>query len=483
MLPVSGPLADTLRDLPDRPGVYRFYNEAGELLYVGKARSLRKRVRSYYSNRSTDHRMVAHVPEIARIEWETTRDEARALVREGELIAEGNPRYNVDAREGREGVYLWLSDEPYPRIDLVRGRPTTGEPYGPYLGAGAARRVLRTVTRISRVRSCGLEIPPGTKVLERPCLLGELGRCAAPCLGEVDEQAYVTEVGDLRRFLAGDRDALIAELEARMTAAAEIEQFERAAVIRDRISAIRDAARATPARRDADPGVRLAARKAALERLRTTCSLPSASRIVCFDVATLHGTHTTGAMGVAIDGAISRRDERTFHLRPQAVEADDVAAHRELAVRYLRAVGEGREPRPDLVLIDGAITQLGAWRSAMEETGTTLPLVGIAKEPDRLITTDGRDLGLDPADPGLLLAGEIRDRAHRRAGSLHRVGRRDAMLASALDAVPGLGAVIKTRLLRRFGSVDAIARAADADLLDVEGIGPSLLRALRDRLG
>ena len=81
--------------------------------------------------------------------------------------------------------------------------------------AGAARRVLRTVGRISKVRSCGLAIPPGTRVLERPCLLGELGRCAAPCLGEVDEQAYATEVGDLRRFLSGDRETLVAELQAR----------------------------------------------------------------------------------------------------------------------------------------------------------------------------------------------------------------------------------------------------------------------------
>ena len=94
-----------------------------------------------------------------------------------------------------------------------------------------------------------------------------------------------------------------------------------------------------------------------------------------------------------------------------------------------------------------------------------------------------RDLGLDAADSGLLLAGEIRDRAHRRAGSLHRVGRRDAMLGSALDAVPGLGAVIKTRLLRRFGSVEAIARAADADLLDVDGVGAALLRSLRESIG
>lgn len=483
MLPVSGPLADALRDLPDRPGVYRFYNETGELLYVGKARSLRKRVRSYYSSRSTDHRMVAHVPEIARIEWEATRDEARALEREGELIAELNPRYNVDAREGREGVYLWLSDEPYPRIDLVRGRPTSGEPYGPYIGAGAARRVLRTVTRISRVRSCGLEIPPGSRVLERPCLLGELGRCAAPCLGTVDEQAYATEVGDLRRFLAGDRDALIDELNVRMTAAAEVEQFERAASIRDRITAIRTVARATPARRDADPTAQLTARKEALARLSTLAAVPALSRVVCFDVATLHGTHTTGAMGVAIDGAISRRDERTFHLRPQAVESDDVAAHRELAVRYLRAVGEGREPQPDLILVDGAITQIGAWRSAMGETGLLIPLLGIAKEPDRLISPDGRDLDLDTADAALLLAGAIRDRAHRRAGSLHRVGRRDAMLSSTLDAVPGLGTVIKTRLLRRFGSVEAIARAADVDLLDVDGVGPALLRALRESIG
>ena len=306
---------------------------------------------------------------------------------------------------------------------------------------------------------------------------------SAPCLGEVDEQAYATEVGDLRRFLSGDRETLVAELQARMSAAAEIENFERAATLRDRIREVERAARAFPARRDADPTARLLARRAAVEQLGLLFAIEPPRRVVCFDVATLHGTHTTGAMGVAIDGAVSRRDERTFHLRPQAVEADDVAAHHELALRYLRAVGEGREPRPDLLLIDGAITQIGAWRSAMGETGVLLIYAGIAKEPDRLIGDDGHELPLTPDAPALLLAGEIRDRAHRRAGSLHRIGRRDTMLASSLDAISGLGPVIKMRLLRRFGSVEAIARAADADLLAVDGVGPALLRALRDRIG
>jgi excinuclease ABC subunit C len=483
MLPVSGSLADTLRDLPDRPGVYRFYSATGELLYVGKARSLRKRVRSYWASRSTDHRMVAHVPEIARLEWEATRDEARALEREGELIAALAPRYNVEAREGRDAAYLWLSDEPYPRIELRHGRPADGEPFGPYTSTGAARRALRVLTSVSRVRSCALEIPPGARVLERPCLLGELNRCAAPCLGEVDEQAYSTEVGDLRRLLSGDREALIDELAVRMAAAAEIEAFELAAALRDRITALRSIARATPARRDAGPSARLTARRAAVVRLGELLGIGAPARLVCFDVATLHGTHTTGAMGVAIDGAVSRRDERTWRLRPQAAEADDVAAHAELAGRYLRAVVEGREPRPDLLLVDGSVAQLGAWGRAMVESESVFPYAGIAKDPDRLIDPVLGDRALSPADPALLLAGAVRDRAHRRAGALHRLGRRDAMLASALDAVPGLGATLATRLLRRFGSVEAIRRASDDDLRDVEGVGPSLLRALRNTLG
>jgi excinuclease ABC subunit C len=483
MLPMTGPLADTLRDLPDRPGVYRFLNAAGELLYVGKARSLRRRVRSYWSSRSTDHRMVAHVPEVARIEWEVTRDEARALEREGELIATLAPRYNVEAREGRDAAYLWLSDEPYPRVELRHGRPADGEPFGPYASTGAARRALRVVTSVSRVRSCALEIPPGTRVLERPCLLGELGRCAAPCLGSVDELEYATEVGDLRRLLAGDREALADELAARMSAAAEIEAFELAARLRDRMRQLRAMPRVTPARRNADPSAGIARRRAATERLGELLGIEPPARVVCFDVATLHGTHTTGAMGVAIDGAVSRRDERTWRLRPQAAEADDVAAHHELAGRYLRAVAEGREPRPDLVLVDGAVTQLGAWSRAMDEAGLRLPYAGIAKDPDRLIDPSLGDRGLDLSDPALLLAGAVRDRAHRRAGALHRLGRRDAMLASALDDVPGLGSRLAARLLRRFGSVEAIRRASDDDLCDVEGIGPALLRALRDALG
>lgn len=444
--PMSDPAALTaaLSSLPDAPGVYRFYNADDALLYVGKAKRLRTRVRSYWSSRAADHRMVAHVPEIARIEWERTTSEAQALEREGELIAALRPRYNVADREGRRSPYLRLTAGAYPALEVAY-RGGGGEPigpddeiYGPYRTAAEAKRVLRAAERHFRVRTCAIDIAPVGGALDRACLLGEIGRCLAPCLPGQDATsaaAYAVEVEHLRGFLRGDRWGLARRLTEAMEQAATDEDFEAAARYRDQREAITrlPAAKLARARRGAAPDRSSEAIReraaTALADLVALLALPAApSRIACFDVATLGGDATTGACGVAIDGLITPNQERTYALG-NFDAPDDLRAHGAIATRVAAGIADGRVPTPDLLLIDGGAPQVAAWATAFAAAGVALPTTfGIAKGPDHLVRPDGGVVDADPRAPGLLIAGAIRDRAHRRANGLHRTRRVRALV-------------------------------------------------------
>jgi excinuclease UvrABC nuclease subunit len=433
MSAADDPIKSSLAALPAAPGVYVFRDVSGAVLYVGKARSLRARVRSYWSNRPGDHRMLAHVPEVASIEIERTSSEARALEREGELIKELRPRYNVADREGRRSPHLRLTTGAYPALEVAWSPDEPGELYGPYRTASEARRVLRAAERLFMVRTCALEIAPRGGALERPCLLGEIGRCLAPCVQPPAGGAYERELEALRAFLRGDRRELTGLLRARMSDASRIERYEEAARLRDRLVEI-DRLPAVRLRRRARVASELESDRAARALDSLTRHLELAGeprRIACFDVATLAGKATTGACGIAIEGIVTPREERTYALG-DFDGPDDLRAHRLLAERVVSGIEAGRFTRPDLLIVDGAEGQLGAWVGAVGRLVDPPALIGIAKEPDRFIRLDGTTIDLPAHDAGLLLAGAVRDRAHRRSNRLHRLRRdRSAMERSA----------------------------------------------------
>jgi excinuclease UvrABC nuclease subunit len=428
MVEKSPQVESVLATLPATPGVYVFRDGAGAVLYVGKARSLRARVRSYWSNRPGDHRMLAHVPEVASIEIERTSSEARALEREGELIKALRPRYNVADREGRRSPHLRLTTGAYPALEVAWSPDDPGELYGPYRTASEARRVLRAAERLFAVRTCALEIPLTAGVLDRPCLLGELGRCLAPCVRPPADGAYERELEALRAFLRGDRRELATLLHRRMHEASRLERYEEAARLRDRIDEI-DRLPVVRLRRRPHTASVVDTERAARALVSLTRHLELADaprRIACFDVATLAGKATTGACGVAIDGIVTPREERTYALGDFDAP-DDLRAHALLAARVVEGIRDGRFARPDLLIVDGAEGQLGSWVGPLGTLADPPALVGIAKEPDRLVRLDGETIDLPAHDAGLLLAGAVRDRAHRRCNRLHRI-RRDRSL-------------------------------------------------------
>ena len=234
-------LKDKIDGLPNSPGVYLYRNAAGKIIYVGKARSLRHRVRTYFQeSRPLDAKTDRLVSEVADLETIVTDSEVEALILESTLVKRHQPRYNVNLKDDKSFPYLKLTaGEPFPRIFITRRVRRDGSLYfGPFLPASYARRTLKLVNKYFRLRTCNLEIDGS---LPRPCLDFQMKRCLGPCVSELcSRKEYGRAVEDVKLLLSGRTDQLIRELEDRMRQAAEDLRYEAAALFRDWIAMVRD---------------------------------------------------------------------------------------------------------------------------------------------------------------------------------------------------------------------------------------------------
>ncbi len=225
-----------LQTLTQGPGVYRMLNAAGDVMYVGKAKNLRRRVASYFT-RASNRRIASMVGQIHAIEITATHTEAEALLLENNLIKEHRPRYNVLLRDDKSYPFLFLSDEAFPRLAFHRGaRRAKGRYFGPYPSAGAVRETLQLLQKLFPVRQCEDSY---YRNRSRPCLQYQIERCTAPCVGFVTPQAYAQDVNDTTLFLEGKASDVIERWVAKMEHASERLEFEEAAHLRDQISALR----------------------------------------------------------------------------------------------------------------------------------------------------------------------------------------------------------------------------------------------------
>ncbi len=471
-------LQSKLGELPDAPGVYLFKDARGRVLYVGKAASLKKRVRSYFQGRPLDPKTQKLLERIFHIDWIETASEHEALLLEDALIKRHKPRYNVRLRDDKRYPYLKLTAEPFPRLVVTRrleGDAKRGARYfGPYTQPGALREARRAIQKIFRVRTCSLAIEEGQPPRKRPCLDHDLGLCDAPCVGLITQAQYKKLVDEAALFLSGRMEELIAQLEREMRDAAERLEFERAARLRDRLQALErlalstrsPTATAAAARSIASPPPMRVSQKGrqALEELRQALKLPALPRrIEGFDVSTLQGREPVASMVVFVDGQPKKALYRRFVIRT-AQGPDDVTMLAEAVRRRLENSLEGDSrftPLPDLILLDGGKGQLAAVRAAMRELGLEdVPAVALAKEHEHIfIEGRKRPLVLPRRSEALKLLQRVRDEAHRFALEGHRRRRTKKALGSILDEVPGIGPARKRLLLERFGSIKALREA------------------------
>ncbi|ATX79972.1 Excinuclease ABC subunit C [Mariprofundus aestuarium] len=226
-----------LSSLPSEPGVYRMLDGERKVLYVGKARNLRKRVSSYFQQMPDSPRTQAMVQQIRDLNFTVTASEAEALVLEHNLIKQLKPRYNVLMKDSKSYPYILLTDEAYPKLHLYRGKRTlSGEYFGPFPNAGAVHQTLHVMQSIFRIRDCENGVFNNRS---RPCMQHQIGRCSAPCCDLVSQDEYGSQVGEVRRFLKGEDEALLKSWESEMQQASDVMAFEKASLLRDRIRALR----------------------------------------------------------------------------------------------------------------------------------------------------------------------------------------------------------------------------------------------------
>lgn len=492
-----------LQNTPHKPGVYLMKDRLGGIIYVGKARDLRKRVGSYFMpsrKMKADLKTRALIDSIHDFDFHVVKNEQEAFILESKLIKEYRPRYNVSFRDDKRFFMVKVqTDAPLPRFVLTRLKKDDGARYfGPFAHSSALKATLEWLNREFGLRSCRPKHPGENEY--RHCHADVIRKCSAPCIGKISEVDYRARIDEAISLLEGKgKREHLKSLHQEMEKAAEKLQFEKAARLRDIISNLEKTLNPTRsfARGRGIPSTVKPTED--LTELQEALGLPDKLHIMeCFDISNVSSNHIVASMVRFVDGQPDNQGYRRYRIK--TVEGqDDFASMAEVVRRRYsrillenriendhdtqeqplealrRLAREGKSPihLPDLVIVDGGKGQLGMAVKELNRLGLhDLPVIGLAKQHEEIFRPNSGDpLILDHNTGALKILQRIRDEAHRFANNYNELLLRRRVRESLLDDCPGISPKRKEALLRRFGSIKRIRKATAKELESVPGIG------------
>lgn len=502
-------LKTKLATLPKSPGVYFHKDASGEIIYVGKAAVLRNRVRQYFqASRARDPKTEALVSEIAGTDWMVVESELEALFLEAEMVRRYMPRYNILLRDDKAMSYVRIDiDANFPTVSTTRRPLDDGARYfGPYFSLYGVKQALKLLRRI---------FPYATRRVtgsKRASLDYHLGLDPGLEEGKTSIEEYRANLRKLIAVIEGRRSGVIKEVEREMIRAAKAQEFERAAVLRNRLLALQNLGKQVIF---SDKEFLDISKDQALVQLQQLLMLPEPpKRIEGYDISHMSGTNVVASMVVFTNGVSNKSEYRKFKTSERN---DDYGNMRETIKRRFSEKNKKAWGVPSLVLIDGGTGQLSASIAAMKECSAAVPVVSVAKRKEELVV-HATDSFIDTACiaglmerplPGVSVRREgdfyivnlhvgqsnagahsknlrggqtasgytdtvkliqrIRDESHRFAVSYHTTLKRQQQTASVLDDIPTIGPMTRKKLIRTFGSMRGVMQAREFELVKVVG--------------
>ncbi len=589
-----------LKKLPREPGVYIMHGENDEILYVGKAISLKNRVSQYFQKNAKSPRIEKMVSKIKWFEYIIVDNEVEALVLECNLIKKYRPPYNVMLKDDKTYPYIKVTlKETFPRVFITRNFLEDGSKYyGPYTDGYAVKETLDFIKELFPLKVCKKDFKEPSKN-NRPCLNFHIKKCLAPCRGDVSVEEYREMIEQVCNFLDGHYDSIVKRLTEKMNAASENMKYEKAAEIRDKIYAIKkvsekqkmntlsndesdvigvniigDAANIelftvrngklvgrekysfkdidgvyegeivesfikqfyanrfyiprnilvrnefedkelieewltnlkgskvtvnVPKRGEKNRLLEMAEKNAhetfksedktinpsgLLARL---IGLPRVDKIEAYDISNIGNSDIVGGMITFINNKPQKSLYRRFKIRTTD-EQDDLKCTYEVVFRRFsntQTCDESFSVLPDLILADGGAGQVSAIERALNDTGYSVPVVGMvknSKHQTKALLVNGRNIQLSKYPEIFKFIYEIQEEVHRYAITYHRILRSKSLSKSALDDIEGIGEIRKKELLKRFGSIEGIKKASVEEICEIKGITEEIAKRLKEMI-
>lgn len=411
-------LASQYRSLPTYTGVYQFLDKNGKVIYVGKALNLKSRVSSYFTSKELGEKTKALRLQIAKIEIIGVTSELESFLLEEKLIKKYIPKYNIRLVDGKSYPSIKITKKDlYPKVLMVRKQITDGSLYfGPFTSASSLRTVLKILRRIF----------PYQAILNHPnklCLYYHLGLC--PCPAVTHDENYKKTIKHIVDFLNGNTKKVVRELETERDLQSKTENFEKAKLIQKKIDDITLVTSSfyKPFEYEDNPNLRSDVTAQKLKDLAEILNLNKTyvkdlKRIECYDISNTSGINATGSLVVLTEGEIDKASYRRFKIRRDYKnKPNDFAMMQEMLERRLK---HEEWPKPSLIVVDGGKGQVSSVKNVLKNLNSDIPLIGLAKREETIITSELKEIRLPKDSKALLLIMKIRDEAHRFAITYHK---------------------------------------------------------------